>query len=271
MTFSDLLKSFMNCKPSRIAAVGASPEEKVILQKWEERGWKVQHFSGDLSEAITAAVKSALQGETDALFCSGADHLKISRSIERALEQVVPGEYDPLTLMQALEVPAYPKLLWVGCTPTIVYTQITAAIKSVQAMVKTLDKLNEPAPRVALLSCVEVVSPAVASTVWEATLAHMSARGQFDKAIVDGPLGFDLAISPAAVADKGVKTEVNGQADLLVPPDVNSFVTLLDAIHLTGTHQAAGIIVGGPCPIALPPHRSLRHVDTSLQVVSLLM
>jgi phosphotransacetylase len=187
------------------------------------------------------------------------------------LEQTVPGEYDPMTLMQALEVPAYPKLLWVGCTPSVVYTQITAAIKSVQAMVKTLDKLGEPAPRVALLSCVEVVSPAVVSTVWEATLAHMGARGQFGKAIVDGPLGFDLAISPEAVADKGVKTEVNGQADLLVPPDVNSFVTLLDAIHLTGTHQAAGIIVGGPCPIALPPHRSLRHVETSLQVASLLV
>ena len=135
---------------------------------------------------------------------------------------------------------------------------------------RTLEELGEPAARVALLSCVELISPGVTSTVWEATLAHMSARGQFGKARIDGPLGFDLAVSPDAVVEKGVKTEIDGQADLLIPPDLNSFITLIDAIHLSGDHDAAGIIVGGPVPIAISPHRSARHVELSLQVSAVL-
>ncbi len=150
------------------------------------------------------------------------------------------------------------------------YDSIPEAIKGVQMMVRTLAELGEAEAKVALLSCVETISPGVHSTIWEATLGHMSMRGQFGKAKVDGPLALDLAISPKAVDDKGLKSDIGGQADLLIPPDLNSFSTLTDAIHLTGEHQAIGLVVGGPCPIALPPHRSARHMSLSLAVASLL-
>jgi phosphotransacetylase len=84
-------------------------------------------------------------------------------------------------------------------------------------------------------------------------------------------LAFDLAVSPQAVSNKGFKSEIHGQADVVIPPDLNSFCTLTDEIHLTGPHTAVGIVVGGPCPIALPPHRDERHMTLSLQVASLLV
>jgi phosphotransacetylase len=118
-------------------------------------------------------------------------------------------------------------------------------------LVKALETLGEPAPRVALLSCVETVSPGIPSTVWEAEVAQMSKQGQFGAAIVDGPLGFDLAISPEAVRDKGVQTRVDGRADLLIPPDLNTFCSLLDALHLSGERKSAGLVLGAPCPIAM--------------------
>jgi phosphotransacetylase len=182
----------------------------------------------------------------------------------------LPGEFGPLSMMQALEVPTYPKLLWVGFSPLVKFDSVPVAIKCVEQMIKTLAKLGEEESRVALLSCVELISPNVTSTIWEATLAHMSQRGQFGKARVDGPLAMDLAISPHAVHEKGLKTEIAGEADLLIMPDLNSYITLTDLVHCTGEHRSAEIIVGGPCPVALAPHRSISHLDLSLQIASLL-
>lgn len=270
MTFSELVQRTQHVKPGRIDAVGAAPYERAALEQWRQNGWQVRYHEGEIPEALAAAADAAVNGQTDLLFCSGADNLKIICHLSRALRHTAPRAQDSLTIMQALKLPAYPKLLWVGCTPLADYQNVSAAIKSVQMMVKTLDELGEQEARVALLSCVEVISPNVPSTVWEATLAHMSQRGQFGKARVDGPLGFDLAVSPAAVSDKGVKTAVAGEADLLIPPDLNSFTSLVDALHLSGEHDAAGIVVGGPVPVAMPPHRSKRHVDLSIQIASLL-
>lgn len=270
MTFPELLQRVEQVKPGRIDAVGAAPYERTALEQWRQSGWQVRFHDGEISDAAAAAMDAAVSGLTDLLFCSGADNLKIVRHLNRYLERAAPHEYEPLSVMQALEVPVYHKILWVGFTPLAQYQTISAAINGVQMMVKTLEELGEREARVALLSCVEVISPNVASTVWEATLAHMSQRGQFGKARVDGPLGFDLAISPLAVSDKGVKTDVAGQADLLIPPDLNSYSSLVDAIHLSGEHDAAGIVVGGPVPVAMPPHRSKRHVDLSIQIASLL-
>ncbi|HEY3296447.1 MAG TPA: phosphate acyltransferase [bacterium] len=266
MILQELLDRAAGRKPGRITAVGASDFERSVLAEWQQRGWTVNHCSGDLPDCIYHAVDSAVKGETDMIFCSGDEGLKLTRMLDRA----VPREFKPLSVLQGFEVPTYHKMLWAGFTPLGNYDSIPEAIKGVQTMVRALSDLGEPESKVALLSCVELISASVHSTIWEATLGHMSQRGQFGKAKVDGPLAFDLAVSPRAVDEKGLKSEIGGQADLVIPPDLNSFETLVDAIHLSGQHRAVGVIVGGPCPIALPPHRSERHLDLSLKIASLL-
>jgi phosphotransacetylase len=44
---------------------------------------------------------------------------------------------------------------------------------------------------------------------------------------------------------------VDGRADLLIPPDLNTFCSLLDALHLSGERKSAGLVLGAPCPIAM--------------------
>jgi phosphotransacetylase len=266
MIFQELLDRAAETKGGRIEAIGASAYEHTVLKAWELRGWKVTHRDGDLQEAVSLAIESAVNEHCDMIFCSGEDNLKLVRYINHA----IPREFQPVSVLQGFEVPTYAKMLWVGFTPMANYDSIPDAIKGVQGMVKTLADFGEAEAKVALLSCVETISPGVHSTIWEATLGHMSSRGQFGKAKVDGPLAFDLAVSPRAVDEKGLRSEIGGQADLIIPPDLNSFSTLTDAIHLTGEHRAVGLVVGGPCPIALPPHRSERHAELSLLAASLL-
>ena len=43
----------------------------------------------------------------------------------------------------------------------------------------------------------------------------------------DGPLAFDNAISKEAAATKGIRSEVAGDPDILLPPDLEAFVSRL--------------------------------------------
>jgi len=106
-------------------------------------------------------------------------------------------------------------------------------------------------PRVALLSAVEAVNPNIPSTVEAAALAQMAERGQIKGAIVDGPLALDLAISSRACSLKGVKTPIEGKADILLVPDLVSGNILGKALVHLAAFAAGGIIMGAACPIII--------------------
>ncbi|WP_372993914.1 phosphate acyltransferase, partial [Sulfitobacter sp.] len=106
-------------------------------------------------------------------------------------------------------------------------------------------------PKVAILSAVETVNPRIASTLDAAALCKMADRGQITGGLLDGPLAFDNAISPAAVAAKGIVSQVAGDADILVAPDLEAANMLAkQLIYLAGA-DAAGIVLGAQVPIIL--------------------
>lgn len=267
MNFTEILARAVQMKPGRMTVIGATAADAAAIKEWENRGWKIQRHEGDTGDGIAKAAENALKKETDLVFVSSADSIKVLRTFERAL----PKENLPLTLLCGMQIPTYSKLLWAGCTPGAKYDVIAESLKAVQGMIRAMTMFGEPEPKVALLSCVEAISPGVPSTIWEAVLGKMGSRGQFGKAKVDGPLALDLAISPQACADKNFKSDIGGQADLIVPPGVNSFVSFTDIVHLSGEHQNATVIFGGPCPVAVAPLCSENHAQFSLSAASLLM
>ncbi|MDD5087319.1 MAG: phosphate acyltransferase [bacterium] len=263
MKFSDVTAASAGKKTGSLRVCGEI--EKTALDFWTKRGGKIRWFKGDVRSDLEAALAEAKPEDGDAVLCSGVDDARVVSCVPRA------DRAPDVTILMALELTAYPKLLWIGFSPLCDYTNIVAASASLQTMIASLQKLGEAAPRVALLSCVELVTPGVKSTLWQAPLAQMSARGQFGKACVDGPLGLDLAVSPEAVREKKVKTDIAGEADLLVPPDFGSFLSLTDAVMLTGEHRAAGVILGAPVPIAFPPLATPDHIERSVELASLLV
>ncbi len=79
----------------------------------------------------------------------------------------------------------------------------------------------------------------------------MADRGQITGGLIDGPLAFDNAISPAAAAAKGIRSAVAGIADILVAPDLESANMMAkQLIYLAGA-DAAGIVLGARVPIIL--------------------
>lgn len=106
-------------------------------------------------------------------------------------------------------------------------------------------------PKVAILAAVETVNPKMQATLDAAALCKMADRGQIADAELDGPLAFDNAISPEAVATKGIVSQVAGEADILLVPDLEAGNMLAKQLIYFAGATAAGLVLGARVPIVL--------------------
>jgi phosphate butyryltransferase len=107
-------------------------------------------------------------------------------------------------------------------------------------------------PKAAVLASVETVNPQMQDTIDAACLAVMGRRGQFSRrAVVDGPLAFDNAYSKEAARQKGIESEVAGQADIFMVQELTAGNLLYKSLSYVGGLPIAGVIYGAACPIVL--------------------
>jgi len=149
------------------------------------------------------------------------------------------------------EVPDYPRLLLVSDAAVIIAPDLAAKRDIVQNAIDCAIALGIVEPRVAVLAAVETVHPAMSATIDAASLAKMAHRGQIVGGLVDGPLAFDNAISPAAVAAKHIVSEVAGRADVLIAPDIEAGNMIAKQLTYFSGALSAGIVIGARVPIIL--------------------
>ncbi|MBI9098637.1 MAG: phosphate butyryltransferase [Spirochaetaceae bacterium] len=106
-------------------------------------------------------------------------------------------------------------------------------------------------PKVAILTAMEKVNPAIPASIDAALLSKMADRGQISGAVVDGPLAIDLALSKRACEIKGLKGPVQGDADILVVPDMNTGNIFGKSLILCAGLEAGGLIAGASFPIIM--------------------
>jgi phosphate acetyltransferase/phosphate butyryltransferase len=106
-------------------------------------------------------------------------------------------------------------------------------------------------PKVAVLAAVETVNPDMPATIDAASLSKMAERGQLGACIVDGPLALDNAISKDAAKEKGIVSNVAGDPDVLLVPDLEAGNMLAKQLTFLGDAEAAAIVMGARLPIIL--------------------
>ncbi|QNP49828.1 bifunctional enoyl-CoA hydratase/phosphate acetyltransferase [Diaphorobacter aerolatus] len=106
-------------------------------------------------------------------------------------------------------------------------------------------------PRVAILSAVETVNPAIPGTVDAAALSKMADRGQITGGIVDGPLAYDNAISLRSAQNKGIHSEVAGHPDVLLVPSLEAGNMIYKQLVYMADAECAGLVLGMRVPIIL--------------------
>lgn len=151
----------------------------------------------------------------------------------------------------ALDVPHYPKPLFVTDAAINIFPDLDTKRDIVQNSIDLARAVGIDRPKVAILSAVETVYPKIPSTIEAAALCKMWDRGQITGGMLDGPLAFDNAVSKSAAEAKGIVSEVAGDADILVVPDLEAGNMIAkQLIHLAGA-EAAGIVLGARVPIIL--------------------
>jgi phosphate acetyltransferase len=106
-------------------------------------------------------------------------------------------------------------------------------------------------PRLAILSAVENINPAIASTLDAAVLCKMADRGQITGAVLDGPLAFDNAISSVSAINKGIVSEVAGRPDILLLPNLEAGNMVYKQLVYMAGAECAGLVLGMKVPIIL--------------------
>ncbi len=117
--------------------------------------------------------------------------------------------------------------------------------------VETAHNLLIENPLIAALSAVETVNPAMQSSVDAALLTRMNERGQIQGCTVDGPLAMDNALSAEAARHKGITSDVAGNADILLVPNIETGNAAYKILHYFSDAQFAGTIAGASAPIVL--------------------
>ena len=106
-------------------------------------------------------------------------------------------------------------------------------------------------PRVGLLTANEVVNPKMPATVDAKMLSDMAAAGELPPGIIEGPIALDVAVSSEAARHKGLSSQVSGQVDLLVVPNIETGNALGKSIIYFARGKMAGIVLGASHPIVM--------------------
>jgi phosphate acetyltransferase/phosphate butyryltransferase len=150
-----------------------------------------------------------------------------------------------------IDAPTYHKLLLI--TDAAINIAPTLDIKRdiVRNAIDLARAIGIARPKVALLSAVETVEEKIPSTIEAAALCKMADRGQIAGAVLDGPLAFDNAISKEAAKAKHIVSEVAGDPDILVAPDLEAGNILAKQLVFLAGADTAGLVLGARVPIVL--------------------
>lgn len=114
-----------------------------------------------------------------------------------------------------------------------------------------MNRLGIEMPKVAVLGALEFVNESMTATIDGALLSKMAQRGQLKHCIVDGPLSFDNAISAESARFKGIESEVAGDADILLAPNIETANVLYKSFVYLANASPAAVIVGASVPVIL--------------------
>jgi phosphate acetyltransferase len=171
-----------------------------------------------------------------------------------------------------MDVPTYPKALVVTDAAINIFPDLETKVDIVQNAIDMAHAFGRETPKVAILSAVETVTPKIPSTVDAAALCKMAERGQIVGGLLDGPLAFDNAISKEAAEIKGLRSEVAGDADILLVPDLEAGNILAKQLSFLANADAAGIVLGARVPIILTSRAdSVRARMASCAIATLLV
>ena len=273
--YQKLLESTKNIAPIRVAVVHPCDENSLMGAIEAQREGVIEPILIGPKDKIAAVAKQvgcSLTGIEiiDAQHSHAAAAIAVEQVRKNNVDAIMKGKLHTDELMEAvvdkikglrterrmshifaLDVPTYHKPLFITDAAINITPDLNTKRDIVQNAIDLLHALGIALPKIAILSAVETVNPKILSTTDAAGLCKMAERGQITGGILDGPLAFDNAISKSAAAAKDLISDVAGDADILVTPNLEAGNMIAkQLIYLAGA-ESAGIVLGATVPIIL--------------------
>src|SRR5436189_959699 len=150
-----------------------------------------------------------------------------------------------------MDVPTYHKVLIITDAAINIAPTLENKVDICQNAIDLAISLGLAQPKVAILAAVETVTSKMPATIDAAALCKMAERGQITGGILDGPLAFDNAISKKAATMKGIDSEVAGDPDILLAPDLEAGNLLAKLLSFLSNADSAGLVLGARVPVIL--------------------
>ena len=227
---------------------------RAITDECASRGFDISRVTlYDAPDEVTAAemaVAMTAQGDADIVMKGlvGTDKfLKAVMNREKGL--LKPDAV--MSYVAAIEIPSYHKLLFVTDTAVIPFPNLHQKSCMAGYAIEMAKRFGIDRPKVALIGASEKISHHFPNTLDYEEMVRMAKNGYFQDCIMDGPLDLFLACDPESVKIKGVPTPVEGDADILLFPSLESCNPFYKSLMLFSHSELAGIICGTTKPVVV--------------------
>jgi phosphate butyryltransferase len=204
----------------------------------------------DQESAAKEAVRMVKENEADVLMKGLIGTDKFLKAVLDKEKGLLPPKA-VMSYVCALELPTYDKLLFISDTAVIPYPDLNQKIAMVNYTIQMTKKFGIENPKIALIGASEKVNETFHYNNDYTQICKMADRGQIPKCIIDGPLDVFLACDKASIEIKGVPTPINGEADALIFPSLESANSFYKGLMLFGGGELAGLIQGTTKPVVV--------------------
>lgn len=228
-------------------------DKKEISRILEEKGETVSEEDvydvSDLKEACEKAVALVREGKADFLMKGKVDTGIILKAVVNKEHGLGMGGV--MSHFTMFEIPGYHKLLLPVDGGMVTYPTLEQKKAIIENTVGTLRDMGYECPKVGVLACIEKVNPKMPETVEARELQEMNRRGEIKDCIVEGPISYDCAMSREIARFKGLDSQIAGDVDVLVAPNIHAGNIMGKMLTITCKAKLAGFVVGAKCPIVL--------------------
>lgn len=229
-------------------------DQQVIKQTCESEGidiskFTIVHVDSDI-EAANKSVEMVANGEGDVLMKGLLSTDKYMRGILNKEFGLLPPK-GILSHVTVIQNPKYHKLLVVGDVAVIPQPDLKQKVAITNYLIHAAKSLGVEKPKVAAISASEQVIADLPSSSEATILAKMSERGQIKGGIVEGPLALDLAVDKASAQVKKIDSEVAGDADCLLFPNIESGNVFYKTSTKLSDTELGAVVAGAKVPAVL--------------------
>ena len=205
----------------------------------------------DPDEAAREAVRIVREGGADILMKGIINTDNLLHAILDKEKGLLPrGKV--LTHLAVMQIPTYDKVLFFSDAAVIPRPTLQQRIEMIWYAIRTCHSFGIRQPRISLIHCTEKVSAKFPHSLDYVNIVELAEAGEFGDVIIDGPLDVKTSCEKSSGNIKGIVSPINGEADVLIFPNIESGNAFYKAVSLFSHADMAGLLQGPIRPVVLP-------------------